>query len=173
MDQDRPDQAPSLRVEQTETMPNNELRNLFGARSVVSDRIKKLIDYRINERIPLERLAEYYRKVDRLADEHAEAVADQRRRMDDLERRFSEVERLQKWSANELERIIPQVAAQESQLEALRQKLSAVPAADQPQIDAARTLIDEIQREHSQIRVRLTAVAQYEERLRRLEDRTE
>lgn len=157
-------------------MPNNglrRLRTLFGARSIVSDRIKRLIDYRINEKIPLERLEEIYRTVDRLATDHIEVVEDQRRRLADLERRFNEVEKLQRWSANELERIIPQVAAQESQLESLRQKISAVPTADQPQIDEARSLIDEIQREHSQIRVRLTAVAQYEDRLRKLEDRSE
>jgi chromosome segregation ATPase len=149
------------------------LRDLFGARSVASERVKRLIDYRINERIPLERLEEYYRTIDRLAADHIEVVDDQRRRLADLERRFTEVEKLQRWSANELERIIPQVAAQESQLESLRQKIAAVPAADQPQIDQARSLIDEIQREHSQIRVRLTAVAQYEDRLRKLEDRSE
>jgi hypothetical protein len=132
------------------------LRDLFGARSVASERVKRLIDYRINERIPLERLEEYYRTIDRLAADHIEVVDDQRRRLADLERRFTEVEKLQRWSSNELERIIPQVAAQESQLESLRQKIAAVPAA-----------------EHSQIRVRLTAVAQYEDRLRKLEDRSE
>lgn len=155
------------------TLRNTGLRNLFGARQIVSDRIKHLIDYRINEKIPLARLEHYYDKIDRLADEHHESVGDLRGRLDDLTRRYDEVERLQKWTANELERIIPQVASQESQLESLREKLVAVPAADQPQIDEARTLIDEIRREHMQIRVRLTAVAQYEDRLRKLEDRAE
>jgi chromosome segregation ATPase len=150
-------------------MPNNGLRDLFGARQLVSDRVKRLIDFRINDRIPVERLEHYYRTVDQLADEHRDGM----RRLEELERRFSEVEKAQRWSANELERVIPQVAAQESQLESLREKISAVPAADQPQIDQARSLIDEIQREHSQIRVRLTAVAQYEDRLRKLEDRSE
>jgi prefoldin subunit 5 len=148
---------------------NNGLRDLFGARPLVSDRIKRLIDFRINDKIPIERLEHYYRTVDQLADEHRDGM----RRLAELERRFGEVEKLQRWSSNELERVIPQVAAQESQLESLREKISAVPAADQPQIDQARTLIDEIQREHSQIRVRLTAVAQYEDRLRKLEDRSE
>jgi chromosome segregation ATPase len=155
------------------TLPNNSWRNLFGARQIVSDRIKHLIDFRINERIPVERLEHYYRTVDRLAHEQHEVVEDLRRRLADLEHRFGEVERVQHWSANELERIIPQVASQESQLESLRDKITAVPAADQPQIDEARSLIDEIRREHSQIRVRLTAVAQYEDRLRKLEDRSE
>lgn len=155
------------------TLRNTGLRNLFGARQIVSDRIKHLIDYRINEKIPLARLEHYYDKVDRLADEHQESVSDLRGRIDDLSRRYDEIERLQKWTANELERIIPQVGSQESQLESLREKLVAVPAADQPQIDEARSLIDEIRREHMQIRVRLTAVAQYEDRLRKLEDRAE
>lgn len=151
----------------------DRLRNLFGARQLVSDRIKRLIDYRINEKIPLDRLEHYYVKIDRLADEHHHSVEDLRGQLHDLRSRFDEVERLQRWTANELERIVPQVAAQESQLESLREKLAAVPASDQPQIDEARTLIDEIRREHMQVRVRLTAVAQYEDRLRKLEDRAE
>jgi prefoldin subunit 5 len=95
------------------------------------------------------------------------------RRIGELDRRCRELEKLHRWSANELERIIPQVASQESQLESLREKLAAVPAADRPEVDESRSLIEEIRREHSQIRVRLTAVAQYEDRLRKLEDRAE
>jgi len=152
---------------------NTGLRNLWGARQIVSDRIKRLIDYRINERVPLDQLRHYYEKIDRLADEYHHTVGELRGRLDDLTRRFDEVERLQRWTANELERVVPQVASQESQLESLREKITAVPAADQPQIDESRSLIDEIRREHAQIRVRLTAVAQYEDRLRKLEDRAE
>jgi chromosome segregation ATPase len=154
-------------------MTLNNVRNLWGARQLVSDRVKRLIDYRINERIPFEQLKHYYNRIDQLADEYHGTVGDMRHRLDDLARRFDEVERLQRWTANELERIIPQVAAQESQLESLREKISAVPTGDQPQIDESRSLIDEIRREHAQIRVRLTAVAQYEDRLRKLEDRPE
>ncbi len=154
-------------------MRNSGLRDLWGARKIVSDRIKRLIDYRINERIPLEQLKHYYSKIDGLADEYHRTVGELRGRLDDLARRFGEVERLQRWTANELERIVPQVAAQESQLESLREKITAVPAGDQPQIDESRSLIDEIRREHARIRVRLTAVAQYEDRLRKLEDRAE
>jgi chromosome segregation ATPase len=154
-------------------LPNNVWRNLFGARQIVSDRVKHLIDYRIDERIPQERLEHCYRTVDRLADEHREAVEDLRNELGDLERRFADVERGQRWSANELARVIPQVAAQESQLESLRDKITAVPAADRPQVDEARSLIDDSRREHSQIRARLTAVAQYEDRLRKLEDRSQ
>jgi chromosome segregation ATPase len=154
-------------------MGNTGVRNLWGARKIVSDRIKRLIDYRINERIPFEQLKHYYDRIDRLHDEYHHTVGELRGRLDDLLRRFDEVERLQRWTANELERIVPQVAAQESQLESLREKISDVPAGDQAQVDESRSLIDEIRREHAQIRVRLTAVAQYEDRLRKLEDRAE
>lgn len=143
------------------------LRRLFDVRRLVSDRIKRMIDYRIQEKVRLDHLSELFSRVDRL--DH-EVRPD---RIAGLERRFDDVERIQRWSHGELERIVPQIAAQESQLEALRQKIAAVPAADQPQIDEARSLIDEIRREHSQIRARLTAVAQYEDRLRKLEDRSE
>jgi DNA repair exonuclease SbcCD ATPase subunit len=152
---------------------NDRLRNLFGARQIVSDRIKRLIDFRIGEQVPFARIEHYFGKVDQLAGEHEESVEDLRGRIGELSHRFEEMARLQRWSANELERIIPQLGSQESQLESLREKISAVPAADGPQAAEARSLIDEIRREHSQIRVRMTAVAQYEDRLRKLEDRTQ
>jgi len=143
------------------------LRRLLGVRTLISDRIKHVIDFRIQERVRLDHLSELFSRVDRLDAEVRPG------RIDELDHRFSDVERIQRWSHGELERIVPQIAAQESQLEALRQKIAAVPASDQPQVDEARSLIDEIRREHSQIRARLTAVAQYEDRLRKLEDRSE
>ncbi len=152
-------------------MPINSapgLRTLFGARRIISDRIKRLVNYRIDEH-----LRDLYATVDRLARDHSDVVEDMRRRLSDLERRYNEMDKVQHWTKNELERVIPQVAAQESQLESLREKIAAVPVGDQPQIDESRSLIDEIRREHSQIKVRLTAVAQYEDRLRKLEDRAE
>ena len=154
------------------TMADSSLSVL---RKRISDRIGRMIDWRINNPLAGNRLDETYRSVEeyrRLVPEHERARRDFGRRLADMERRFGEVERIQRWSHNELERIIPQIAAQESQLESLREKLGAVPAADGPQIDESRSLIDEIRREHSQIRVRLTAVAQYEDRLRKLEDHT-
>lgn len=142
-------------------------------RKLVSDRIGRLIDWRITNPVEGNRLHALYGTVEN----HTRRLAGLERarldeRMADLDRRFRELERLQQWSANELERIIPQIAAQEERLETLREQLAAVPAADRPQLDESRSLIDEIRREHSQIRVRLSAVAQYEDRLRRLEDHT-
>lgn len=153
------------------TRSSSALRKLFGVRQLVSDRIKHVIDYRIQEKVRLDHLSELFQRVDRL--DHEMHEREQPRRLDELEHRFVEIERIQHWSYNELERIVPQIGAQESQLEALRQKIAAVPASDRPQVDEARSLIDEIRREHSQIRARLSAVAQYEDRLRKLEDRSE
>lgn len=92
-------------------------------------------------------------------------------RIDELAARTEHLAGEQRWTAGEVERLIPHVASQESQLESLREKLSTVPpiTAD-GDAEQARTLIDEIRREHAQIRVRLTAIARYEERLRALED---
>jgi chromosome segregation ATPase len=154
--------------------PSVPLRMARGLRKRVADRLGRLIDWRIVHPLEGNRLYRLYGTVDqhdRVFGELREARNDFGRRLGGLERRFNEVAKLQKWSANELERIIPQIAAQESQLESLREKLAAVPAAERPEIEESRSLIEEIRREHSQIRTRLTAVAQYEDRLRKLEDR--
>lgn len=150
-------------------------RTVLGLRKKLADRVGRMIDWRIVHPLEGNRLYELYGEVDqhrRIVGDLERARDDFARRLGDLERRYDEVERMQRWSANELERIVPQIAAQEAQLETLRESLAAVPAADRPQIDESRSLVDEIRREHSQIRVRLTAVAQYEDRLRKLEDRT-
>ena len=42
-------------------------------------------------------------------------------------------------------------------------------SADPAETDQARSLVEEVRREHEQVRVRMQVVAQYEERLRRLE----
>ncbi|HEX2132987.1 MAG TPA: hypothetical protein VHH15_15670 [Actinophytocola sp.] len=152
------------------------LRAVLGLRKKAADRFARMIDWRIANPEEGSRLHDLYGVPGELRKrirELQEARGEHARRLGELERRYAEVDRLQKWTANELERIIPQVAAQESQLESLREKLAAVPAAERPEIDESRSLIEEIRREHSQIRVRLTAVAQYEDRLRKLEDRAE
>src|ERR1044072_4398110 len=102
---------------------------LSEVRKTVSDRVGRLIDWGVEHPHPGNRLF----KLSGMVAAHERRLDEQRERMDrlaTLERRFREVEKAQHWSANELERIIPQIAAQESQLEALREKLAAVPAAD-------------------------------------------
>jgi hypothetical protein len=130
-----------------------------GLRGKLSDRVAQLIDFRIG-------LATEHRLAD-----HDRRLGDIGGRVDEHGHRLDHTQRLQEWSANELERMIPQVASFETRLAAVEELLAAVPAADSAQVAQARSLIDEIRREHAQIRVRLTGVAQYEERLGRLEER--
>ncbi|GAA4430059.1 hypothetical protein ACFQV2_39710 [Actinokineospora soli] len=137
-----------------------------GLRGKLGDRVARLIDFRIGLATG-HRLAEH----DRRLAEHQHRLDDHGHRIDDHGRRLDHVQPLQEWTANELERIIPQVASFEARLAAIDDLLSGTPTADDAQVAQARSLIDEIRREHAQIRVRLTGVAQYEERLGRLEER--
>jgi len=136
------------------------LRGAFGLRKLVSDRIAHVIDWRIRKMIPPDRLDGF----DHRLGHHQE-------RLDGVEPRVGEVERVAADASFDLQRLVPMVAAQEAQLQELRDKLAAVPSAAAPEVDEARSLIEEVRRSHAQVRVRLTGVAQYEERLRRLEDR--
>lgn len=136
------------------------LTGAFGLRKLLSDRIARLIDWRINNMIPAERLSGF-----------DDRMNDHQRRLDGLEHRLADVQRVAGDTAHDLQRLAPMVAAQEERLQELRDRLAAVPAATAPEVDEARSLIEEIRREHAQVRVRLTGIAQYEERLRRLEDR--
>jgi len=130
----------------------------------VAGRLARIVDFRIDDRT--RGLAE---RVNDL--EHA--TADHRRRLDNAEHSLEQARGDLGWTRAELDRLIPHVAAQEGRLETLRESISLVPKADTPQIAEARTLIEEIQRQHAQIRVRLAGIARYEDRLRRLEDQVE
>ena len=79
--------------------------------------------------------------------------------------RIAELER-------ELKRVSPQLAALEERLEDLRQRLD-VPdlAASDGDRAEARSLVEEVRREHAQVRARISAATVFEERLRVLEDR--
>lgn len=144
-------------------MANNGLKNFAdAARSRIVDRVVRFVDFRVKEGL---------QAIERRMDHQEACTDDHRRRLDEAEAALREARDRLHWTANEVERLIPHVSSQESQLEALRQKLTVVPAADEPELTAARSLIDEVKREHAQIRVRLTGIAQYEDRLRKLEDK--
>jgi chromosome segregation ATPase len=128
------------------------------------DRIVKVVDFRIDDRT---------RGLAARVNDLEHATADHRRRLDSAERSLEEARGDLRWARAELDRLIPHVAAQEGRLETLRESISLVPNADPPQLAEARTLIEEIQRQHAQIRVRLAGISRYEDRLRRLEDRAE
>lgn len=71
----------------------------------------------------------------------------------------------------EVNRISPQLAALETKVEALRLALEPVPGGDADELAEARSIVTAIQDEHRRIRVRLSALSQYEERLRRIEEK--
>lgn len=127
-------------------------------------------------------------------------LAKQNRRITQLERRVDErlpgaVEKANR-AFSELQRLEPQLASCEQRLEELRQRFdtrdslrnagdpghgapdgaavggtaSAGPTEEAELVEAER-LIDLVRREHEQIRVRMTAVSWYEDRLRKLEER--
>ena len=72
---------------------------------------------------------------------------------------------------HDLMRIGTQVAALESRVENLRERLDlGAPAPGEPG-DEARSIVEEMRREHERVRVRISAAVRYEERLRQLEER--
>ncbi|WP_344857924.1 hypothetical protein [Amycolatopsis ultiminotia] len=128
-------------------------------------RFARLIDFRIDERMR-ETIHELTNRVNDL--EHA--TADHRRRLDAAESGLGDAIGDLRWTRAELDRMIPHIAAQEAQLETLRESLVMTPRSEPAEVAESRSLIEEIQRQHSQIRIRLAGIARYEDRLRRLED---
>lgn len=126
------------------------------AKTVVS-RIDKAIRWRVDEQIG-PRVAEIHHRLAALE-----------RRLDVFGERLDKIGHDNFWTAEDIRRVAPQVAALDARLEDLRQ--SSQPVTGSPQeLDEARNILDEVRREHERVRVRLTAVAWYEDRLRKLED---
>ena len=82
-------------------------------------------------------------------------VADQADRIGDLER--------------EVARLSPQVAALEARVEDLREQLDQPAAGTSAEREEARGIVDDVRREHAQVRARISAATVFEERLRVLE----
>ena len=127
-------------------------------------------------------------------------LAKQNRRIAQLERRVDErlpgaVEKANR-AFSELQRLEPQLASCEQRLEELRQRFdtrysfhragdaphaapdgeavgarAAADSTEEAELVEAERLIDLVRREHEQIRVRMTAISWYEDRLRKLEER--
>ena len=127
----------------------------------------------------------YHRLTGRTA---AEDIAKVRLRLDRIADRVGKAEAATRATAKEAEfhvrevnRISPQLAALEAKVEDLRQALEGVPdssgrASSGPGItpgdlSTARSLVEQIRAEHARIRVRLSALTSYEERLRRIEEK--
>ncbi|MEU4669961.1 hypothetical protein AB0F91_18720 [Amycolatopsis sp. NPDC023774] len=134
-------------------------------RSGFINRIARLIDFRIEER-----MRDTVRDLNHRVNDLEHATADHRRRLDAAESGLEQARGDLLWTRAELDRIVPHIAAQEAQLETLRASMAITPRADSAELAESRSLIEEIQRQHAQIRVRLAGIARYEDRLRRLED---
>ena len=88
-----------------------------------------------------------------------------RARLDRQHQRIAELER-------ELIRVSPQLAALEERVEALRRRVQSPDYTSSPdELAEARSLVEEIKREHAQVRARISAAAVFEERLRVVEER--
>ncbi|WP_048876865.1 hypothetical protein [Saccharomonospora saliphila] len=145
--------------------PNNPLTLL---RAGAGRRLARFVDFRVDDRTRA-RLDGHEARVT----EQEHRTADHCRRLDELEHGLGRVRGDLLWTSGEVKRLIPHVAAQEARLEDLREHLALL-ATDAPVDDAelarARSLVEEIQRQHAQVRVRLSGIARYEDRLRRLEE---
>lgn len=120
------------------------------------------------------RLTKQGDRVTRLADK----VARQSERLDrqrdltaSLGKRLAEVERATKVRSTEHDKLGFQFGAIEQRLGGVEQRLADGRLVTDPAAEAeARRLVDEIRREHEQIRARMQIVSAYEERLRRVEE---
>ncbi len=89
----------------------------------------------------------------------------QRRELDKLSREV-------KACVSLLQRLSPQLAALEVRLSEQQPAPSAVTGTPD-EVQQARSIVDEVRREHDRVRARLSGVAWYEDRLRKLEERIE
>lgn len=87
-----------------------------------------------------------------------------RERLDRQHRRIADLER-------ELIRISPQLAALEQRVEELRQRIDRPDYVATPEDEArAVSLVEEVERQHAQVRARISAATVFEERLRVVEE---
>lgn len=93
------------------------------------------------------------------------------RRLDGVEKTVNQAARDAQFHATEMRKVGPAVAALEARLEDQRQEAEPAPVVhDSADLEEARDLLAQMRREHEQIRARLSALARYEDRLRRLEE---
>jgi chromosome segregation ATPase len=102
------------------------------------------------------------RRVDQL-EQQALRAASQRERMREAVQSASKV-------TNTMDILASHVASLETRIADLTQHAGGGPVAEAGEMDAARSLLDEVRAEHARVRTRFGAVAVFEERLRRLEE---
>ncbi|MEJ7743912.1 MAG: hypothetical protein WKF73_16040 [Nocardioidaceae bacterium] len=144
-------------------MPELSPSSIPGARALVA-RVDRAMRWRADEQIGL-----FVEHLTSRLDEQDQRLADLSGRLDQFGERLDELTHDNFWTAEDVRRVAPQVAALDMRLEDLRQSQSNVEGTPE-QMQQARNIVDEVRREHAQVRSRLTAVAWYEDRLRKLED---
>jgi chromosome segregation ATPase len=102
------------------------------------------------------------------AERHARKIESLERNVAAMKERSRPFEMSAKYREVEHGRMTVNLAAVEQRLGALEQHASDAPLAPGDGAEA-RSLLDAVRREHEQIRVRMQIIAQYEERLRRVE----
>lgn len=152
-------------------------RNPLRAR--IADRLARMVDFRIEQKLrPAEaglaqRMGKRMNRQRGRLNRHEEVIGKYRYRLDtaaarldshhrklaDLEKAVDQVRADLGWAADEVQRIIPQVVAQEDRIETLRSTLAVAPRVEEIEIAQARSLVEEIQRHHVQIRARLSGLA--------------
>jgi predicted nuclease with TOPRIM domain len=144
-------------------------------RTKLTHRINRSVAWRVEEMVEglREEVAGMRRQLDDLGHrthELADRGSDLDKRLGEVQHRLDAVERESSWSANELARLAPQAAAFEARLE--QQARPTVLTGGLADLPEARLLLDVVREEHARVRARLSLVSAYEERLRRLEQRT-
>ena len=109
------------------------------------------------------------RRTDAEAQQSAE-TADLVARVSALEERLDNERRRVGAHERDLARIGPQLAALEERVETMSERLAQAPVADDRDREQARSLLEEVRREHAQVRARVSSLIKFEERLRQIED---
>ena len=129
-------------------------------RGLMRGRLGAAIQWRVNEVVEL-RFAEY----DRLLADIETRLNRQRKTLDKASLEAARRVKL-------LEVLIPQLAALEVRLS--EQERDVAPLEGTPgEVDEARSIVEEVRREHDRVRARLSGVAWYEDRLRKVEEQLE
>ena len=97
-------------------------------------------------------------------------LAELKRQVEALRKRIQPVEHASNHREVEHGNLTIQVGVWEQRLGRLEELMARHPLSDVTDIPEGRSLLEEIRRQHEQIRVRMQVIAQYEERLRRVEE---
>ena len=103
-------------------------------------------------------------------DRQTRELNDLKSKVESLRKRLHPVELASRHRAVEHANLAIQVGVWEERLGALQELVRGDSyVGSDAEVSQARSLVEEIRREHAQVRVRMQVIAQYEERLRRLE----